>query len=399
MGRNVLKDLKESTVLTMFEVLSLMGMKEGIHYQYKEQAGKIIITNGNAQSSTIYLLELKYEPSDPMFNKFGSKEYCGGFIEEGQEVTEEAVETLSLTRIRYKLDQFGLRGTVLIGCNPHKGYLYTGYYRPYVEGSLPENRLFIPSLLRDNPFASAEYKRKIYSIKSEAIKQRLIHGNWDFEDSPDQLIPYIWLDSCFTPELPQEVLSRRVGVDIANEGDDKTVLAEWNNDTLVNLYKIDVPITDQTDISGKIGDEIIKYCTSRHIGYVDIHPDAVGVGVGVRDYMRGKGWYVDDYKGGEAVATKSEHEQYANLRTYSYWMLREGMQNRKIKIWDKIPYKEELRRQLTAHTFSTNDKVIILEKKDLVKKKIGVSPDFADAMAMGYAPQPKINFAFAISHG
>jgi hypothetical protein len=56
-----------------------------------------------------------------------------------------------------------------------------------------------------------------------------------------------------------------------------------------------------------------------------------------------------------------------------------------------------LKRQLTAHTFSTNDKVITLEKKDQVKKKIGESPDIADAVVMGKFPQPKTKFGFIIS--
>lgn len=393
LGRDTLKDLKQSALLTLFEVFAMMDMKKGKHYTYSSQDGLVKLKNG----SEVYLIEMKFEPSDPEFDKFGSKEYCGGFIEEAQETTLKAFDVIQ-TRVRYKLKELGLIGTVLLSCNPDKGWLFREFYEPNKNGELEPERLFIKSLPTDNPFLPATYIRKLNKIKDEATKQRLLYGNWEYEEVTNQLVLYQWMEAAKTDVLPPNTVGMSVGVDLAREGKDKSIIALWHGKTLVDLSQIDVPITDQANISGLIGDKILDYAKQRGFTDSDTHLDAIGVGAGVIDYLRGKGFMAGSYKGGESVDTKeAEFTQYSNLRTYSYWQFREGVQDGTIKVYKDIPFFSELVRDFTAHTYSINDKVIVLEKKAKVKQVIGRSPDYSDAAVIGYAPQPKLKFSFAFS--
>jgi len=80
-GRDELKRLRNTTLITFFKVLSAYQIPE--HYwNYNAQDHFIQLING----SRIDLLELKYYPSDPLYQRFGSAEYTGGWIEEAGEV-------------------------------------------------------------------------------------------------------------------------------------------------------------------------------------------------------------------------------------------------------------------------------------------------------------------------
>ena len=399
LSREVNKDIRESSLLTLLNVMGQsFGLKVGIDYKYNPIDSRIVLSNG----SMIFLKELPYIPSDPECDYLGSMEYTGGFIDEAQEVNRKVKNTIK-TRIRYGLKEFKLVPKLLMTCNPGKGFLYDDFYAPSAKGEpLKNGRYFLRSLVTDNPRVSREYIKSLEELDDESMKQRLLYGNWDFTNDVNQLVPYQWISNSITPLLPSSelVIKKSLGVDIANEGDDKTIISEWWHTTdykiLVDSILIDVPITDQSDISGLIGQKIIDYCMSRGIGYQDVIVDAVGVGVGVRDNLRGRGWYVNSYKGGESVGESGGVMQYKNLRSYSYWQFREGLQSGKIKIYEKFPRLSQLSREATAHTYKTDDKVIVLEKKDNIKKKIGNSPDTMDSAVMGYAPQPTTKFAFVM---
>lgn len=79
MGREELSRLKDTTVKTFFKMAKFHGISDT--FRYYEHYSAIRFNNG----SEISLLNLKYEPSDPMFERFGSTEYTGGLIEEAGE--------------------------------------------------------------------------------------------------------------------------------------------------------------------------------------------------------------------------------------------------------------------------------------------------------------------------
>ena len=102
-ARAQLKSLKQSTLLTFFEVCRIMKLKMGVDFKYNAMAGVITFSNGSEE----YLKDLFFYPSDPDFVSLGSTEFTDGFIDEMAEITEQAYQIIR-SRIRFKLDEFGL---------------------------------------------------------------------------------------------------------------------------------------------------------------------------------------------------------------------------------------------------------------------------------------------------
>jgi len=113
MGRAKLKTLKETTLATFFELSSKLEISD--QWEYKMQQGVISWENG----SEIILKDLFYYPSDPNFDELGSLEITGAFIDECNQVVSKAWQIVK-SRIRYKLDEFGLIPKMLGSCNPSK---------------------------------------------------------------------------------------------------------------------------------------------------------------------------------------------------------------------------------------------------------------------------------------
>ena len=98
-GREVLKTLKNSILVTFFDVIKALN----VPIRYNDNKGHIDFNNG----SRIILLDLFNYPSDPNWDALGSTEYTDGAIEEGVQVSQKAADLL-LTRTRYKHAEYNL---------------------------------------------------------------------------------------------------------------------------------------------------------------------------------------------------------------------------------------------------------------------------------------------------
>lgn len=190
-GRNVLKDLKDTTMETFFKVADeCFGLKNGVHYSYKEQKGRVVFGNG----SFIYLRELKAQPSDPNFSDLGSLEITDAFIDESTEITKKARDILK-TRIRHQLIG-GVPKMFLTG-NPDPGWVKIEYVsdkrgKPV---QLKSYQRFVPALVDDNPDKEfVEDYKKLLEELPEYDKQRLLFGNWNIMDNPNPFYP-VFFDS------------------------------------------------------------------------------------------------------------------------------------------------------------------------------------------------------------
>jgi hypothetical protein len=113
--------------------------------------------------------------------------------------------------------------------------------------------------------------------------------------------------------------------------------------------------------------------------------DAIGIGSGVVSTIRNDGYECIAYKGSEVSWRKDKSGEigFNNLRSYSYWLIREAMNPANP---DAIGLSEDdpkLREDLTFPTYSeVSGGKIALEKKELLVKRLGRSPDRGDALAM-----------------
>lgn len=389
-GRTELKRLKQSTLLTFFQVCARYGFKKDVDFRYNSIDTTIKFING----SEIYGFDLAYYPSDPEFDRFGSLEFTGGFIDESQEIPEDAKAVLS-SRLRYKTREFKIRGQIFMGCNPGKNFLYREFYKPYIQNSLPNYKAFIRASVYDNPFIDKAYIQKLKRLP-EPLRKKLLDGNWDYADASNALVPFSWLQSALVAERPPMKPNsiRLVGFDVAREGEDNSVIALIVDGILCELFALEIDITKQQNVGRIMADKFMRYCDMNGVGYRNATVDAVGIGVSVIDSLREKNWYVNEYKGGSSIKKhkKLKIERFQNLRTYSHWMFREAIQSGELKIYDQISELDNFMLDVGAYTYNDNDKLIILEKKSEIKKQIGRSPDFLDAVTMAIAPQPMTKF-------
>ncbi len=363
MGRSKLDSLKKTTLNTFLEVCETWGLKANKHYNFN--GGSNIIKFYN--KSEVMLKDLFLYPSDRNFDNLGSLEITGAFIDEANQITEKA-KNIVASRMRYKLDEYNLIPKMLMTCNPAKNWVYTQYYRPSKEGKQKPYRKFIQSLVDDNEFISRYYKTQLETL-DELSKQRLLFGNWEYDATNDNLIYYDSILNLFNQNGIDG--DKYISCDVARFGSDKTVIMYWEG---LHIKKIRSILKSAVN---EVVDEIRLLQQQNNVRLTNIIVDEDGVGGGVKDYMKCRG-FVNNSR-----AIKGEN--YQNLKTQCYYKLADLVNTAQIGIdCPDINVKnliiEELEQVRTKDADKDNKLQII--PKETVKDIIGRSPDYADALAM-----------------
>lgn len=366
LGRAVLKNLKESTLLTFFEVCKRFGLKAGSDFVYNGQANYIKFVNG----SEVYLKDLFLYPSDPEFDSLGSTEYTGAFIDEASQITVKAKNILS-SRLRYKLEEFDLIPKLLIATNPAKNFLYTQFYKPSVNGTIKEYRLFIPSLVQDNPYISPHYIENLKAL-DETSKQRLLFGNWEYDDDPAKMMDYDAITDIFTNTFV-EGGDRYLTADLAMMGRDLFIVIVWEGlrGKIVLVKK---------KASGKEIEEDLRRLSKNHkIPRSKIVVDSDGLGNYLGSYMEG----IQEFKGGGKAW---ETDKFANSRSECYFKLAEIVNKRLIYLeCDNPSWKDQIieeLEQIKRDKVDNDEQKLRVVKKEDIRENIGRSTDWADVLMM-----------------
>lgn len=368
MGRNELKSLKETTVKTFFK----MGKHHDIqdYYRYYEHYSAIKFHNG----SEISLLELKYNPSDEMFERFGSTEYTGGLIEEAGEVPFGAFDALKARVGRQLNEKYNIPKKILITCNPKKNWLYHTFYKPWKDGKLELGYAFIQSLVGDNDKIDKGYVEGLDEIKDQTTKKRLKYGEWEYEDDPLSLVDYENLLNIFTNDYVQGG-KKYITADIARFGADKLIIRVW--DGLRVLERIERKGLRVTESATLIKSLANKY----RIPMSQVIVDEDGVGGGVVDILKCKGFV--------ANSSPLYGANFDMLKSQCGYKLAELINDNLIYesaspiIQEQIV--EELE-QLKRKGDNSDKRQGIMEKKK-IKDLIGRSPDDMDTYIMRAMPE------------
>ena len=102
-GRNELKRLMASTFITFKKVCTLHKIPNSC-WKLNSQYNYIEFWNG----SRIDLIDVAYKPSDPLYERFGSVEYTGGWLEEVGEIKAKAFDVLKSRIGRHLNDKYNL---------------------------------------------------------------------------------------------------------------------------------------------------------------------------------------------------------------------------------------------------------------------------------------------------
>ena len=371
MGRAILKSLKESTLLTFLQVCKEFGLTPGIDFKYNAMEGTIKFWN----TSAVYLKDLFAYPSDPEFDSLGSTEYTGAFIDEASQITVKA-KNIVMSRLRYKLDEFGLIPKLLIASNPSKKFLYFEFYKPDKEGTIESYRVFIPALVGDNPYISKYYEENLKKL-DRISKERLLYGNFEYDDDPTRLFDYDAIIDLFTNG--RDGGERFCTVDVAGRGRDRTMILIWEGLFIEKVYNMD-------NISSE---ELNGILTKHKIPRSKCAIDEDGVGFGLVKDMPGVKGFVNN---ASPIKRKKETEEekairnYANLKAQCWFELANYVNSGRIGISKDIRVEtkeliiEDLE-QIKQKDPGKDQPLRILTKED-IKENLGRSTDIGDAMMM-----------------
>ena len=368
-GREELKRLRESTLITFFKVCSRYGLRINMDFKYNGQDHYIDFANG----SRVDLLDLRYLPSDPMYDRYGSIEYTGGWMEEASESHHiGAYDTLKSRIGRHLNDQYGLLRKLFITSIPKKNWLYTTFYKPSVSGSLPDHQIYLQSLVQDNPFIETGYIEALESTSDKIKKERLLKGNWEYVDNPNALCSYDSILEIFNNKLADRSGNRYLTADIARFGSDKARIAVWQGYSIIDTVSYD--ISKLTVIQSMITYLQKKYSipNSRCIA------DEDGMGGGVVDNC--------DIIGFQNGSSPLNEENYQNLQAQCGYKLAEMINAGFIGFDAEVSEDEKENIIIELEQLQTwkgdSDGKLRLKPKEEIKKDIGHSPDWRDVMLM-----------------
>lgn len=366
-GRAELKKLRLSTLATFFELCTKYNLIAGKHFTYNGQDHVINWYNG----SQIILMDLADMPSDPDFGRFGSLEITDYFVDEASEVSEKCINILN-SRVRYKLINDNPKG--LLTCNPHKGWLYREFFDAQRNNSIRKDRRFIQALPTDNPHISPVYIESLQMLP-DIDRKRLLEGDWDYDETKDRLYEYDDLLRCFRPST--NLGDKFITADIARMGDDRTVIVVWNN-----LHAEKFVVLKHKPIN-EVVDTINDLIKNQSVRLSNVLVDEDGIGGGVVDFIRCKGFL----NGSKAV-----RDNYMNLKSDCYFKLGELISSNAITF--EGTHKDTIVKELEMirrEKIDSDGKLRVTNKEDL-KKRHGISPDFADAIMMRAFYELKKNF-------
>lgn len=381
-GRNELKRLMASSYATFRKVCAYHNIPT-TDWKLNGQYNYIEFKNG----SRIDLLDLKYQPSDPQFQRFGSTEYTGGWIEEAGEIHFLAFDILKSRIGRWKNNEYGLNPSkILLTMNPEQNWLYRVFYKPWRNKTLKKGYAFVQSLYSDNPYTAKEAESRLDEITDKTLRARLKLGLWEYNSDDNSLVNYDAILDMFTNTPTQDIQDNRkrfLTADVARYGSDKVVLGNWKG---LNLYKLQWKTKrgiDQTaeDVKIELRDERIPYSQAII--------DDDGIGGGVVDIVRGVKGFVGN---SSALKVKESNysqrtENYRNLRSQCGFMLADYINNHKISITapmseeDKEMIIEDIQAMLRKKDTPIESKLQLISK-DEIKEILGRSPDFGDTLSM-----------------
>ena len=217
------------------------------------------------------------------------------------------------------------------------------------------------------------------SHKGDMVLQPKVLGQFP-SSSEHGLIPLDWilLAQQRTPTAYSE--ERKIGVDIARSGADSTVL-------LLRCGNLLKDVREYRNINTmEVVKKLIAFVERHNVPWENVVVDEIGIGAGVVDRLREQNHYVQAVNFGTAA---SNSDKFLNKRAKCYWQVKEAI-NPEAKHPLVIPQNlGRLCSELAAieWTVTSNGK-IKLEAKEDIKKRLGFSPDFADALALSYACIP-----------
>lgn len=249
------------------------------------------------------------------------------------------------------------------------------------------SRTFIPAKLGDNPYLKNTSYKAQQDALPEPLRSAIRDGNFNAsrKDHELQFIPSEWVRAAqtrWTAQPPEGVPQCAIGVDVAQGGDDQTVLAPRHDGWFAPLIKVP---GRETPYGRDVAGLVINHRRDNSKVIIDM-----GGGYGGAAFEQLK-TNIDDvipYKGSEASKrrTKDGVLRYFNKRAEAYGRFKEALDpSQPGGSPIMLPPSATLFADLCSIRLDSDDQHILkLEPKKQMVDRIGRSPDEGDAVVMAW---------------
>ena len=369
-GRVELTDLFKFTYPSIMEVLTAWGVGSQ-YWKYNGQYNFFELYNG----SRVYFVPVKYLPSDPDYQRFGSMQFTRVWGEEIGEWHIKAKANFHITVGRWRNEEYNLLGKGLYTFNPSRNFTYAQYYKLAKEGTLPDYRKFIKALSNDNKVANPAVIKNMIDSLTPSDYRRLVLGEWEVSDDPDNLVTYDAVCDAFTNAhvvAPDSFAERSLSTDLAMKGRDKWIAFSWRGN--VATLAINEPYSEGPEMIERIE----SLMATESIPRSRVVSDADGLGAFLETFIKGINEF---HNNGRAF----DYEHYANLKSECGWLLAKMINERTIRIVCDSLIAEDIKDELMmlkSESIASDASKRRLISKDRMKELLGRSPDFLDALLM-----------------
>ncbi len=258
----------------------------------------------------------------------------------------------------------------------------------------PRSRTFVPSRVTDNYFyVRSGYIQTLQSLP-EPLRSQMLDGDFSagVEDDPWQVIPSTWVDAAMARWQPRDTpgAMESMGVDPAAGGRDNMTIYRRHGtwfDYPIRIPGVEIP-------QERAGPIAAGHVISNRSDKAVVHADVIGWGLSCCNFLTANGVQVVpiNFANGSKGKTKDGTLEFTNLRAEIIWRMREELDpTNPYPI--ALPPDPRLRRDLCSYRWELRPTGILIESKEVQKKRLGHSPDDGDACCLANITTLKIETA------
>lgn len=257
----------------------------------------------------------------------------------------------------------------------------------------------LKTTFRDNVNLDEEDRAKLLSITDPVQKMVYVEGDFGVLSEAMSITSFSDMVAATEIELKTEPDKKLIfGIDVSGEGKDSSEIKCSYDGEELKLSKQDenLKITSTTVLARKIV-EIVEKIQKRILEEHGVTPetlinvDKTGLGTGTRDSLndlKAAGQIQARINGIDNGARANNSDKYVNKVTEMYMELKEKIEEGKVKLlYDEQTFTEFATRRYNYEYGQLTR--IVLEKKPEYKKRLGKSPDKADALVLAFYEDKK----------
>lgn len=359
MGRKQSVDFTDTTLETWKKFIPAQN------YRIRSQDKEILILDSEGRP-TVKICYGGFDREETI-NKFNSAEYAYFFIDQAEELTKDDILLLRAS-LRLKINDRDVPNKGLLTANPAQCWL-----KPEFIDKPNGSKRFLQALPSDNPFLHKGYidhLKNIFQHRPELLEAYL-YGSWDALEGADQIIKAEWVRQAASRIIFWPEIKKLLCCDTARFGDDETVIYYLENTEITD--EMIMAQSRSVDISNRLATLSVKHdnCPCA------IEATGADLGAAVVDELGALGKNVIVFN---PSGKSSEPERYYNLRAEAWSKAAKMFAGGEVQLKNQ---EETLAHQLCVPRYKFKAGKTLIEPKDEIKKRLGRSPDRADAYIIG----------------